>query len=103
MSATAEAIKATLKGGEFLRKASRPEDIFIPEDFNEEQQMIIDTTREFVDKEILPVVERLEIQEPGLTESLLEKAGELGLLGMAIPEEYGGFGKDFNTNTAVLI
>jgi len=103
MSITTAAVKSTLKGGEFLIKSSRMEDLFMPEDFNEEQRMIIDSTREFIDKEVLPVVERLEVLEPGLTESLLEKAGELGLLGMAIPEEYGGFGKDFNTNTAVLI
>jgi alkylation response protein AidB-like acyl-CoA dehydrogenase len=103
MSETAEAVKALLKGGEFLVKASRAEDMFMPEDFNEEQRMIIDTTKEFIDKEVMPLIEQIEVQEPGVTESLLEKAGELGLLGMAIPEEYGGFGKDFNTNTAVLI
>lgn len=103
MSETVEAVKALLQGGEFLIKPSRAEDIFMPEDFNEEQRMIIDTTKEFIDKEVLPLIEQIEVQEPGVTETLLEKAGELGLLGMAIPEEYGGFGKDFNTNTAVLI
>lgn len=64
--------------------------------------MIIDTVVSFVDNEILPYTIKIEIQEPGLTESLLVKAGELGLLGLAIPEEYGGMGKDFNTNSLLI-
>ncbi|MDB3887396.1 acyl-CoA dehydrogenase family protein [bacterium] len=86
-----------LKGGEFLIKETQAKDIFIPEEFNEEQQMIADTCNEFLQQEILPNLERIDAQEEGLTPSLLNKAGELGILGVSIPEEYGGFGKDFVT------
>ncbi|HXH20122.1 MAG TPA: acyl-CoA dehydrogenase family protein [Chitinophagales bacterium] len=91
-----------LKGGEFLIKESQPEEIFTREELNEEQRMIQDMVNGFIEKEVYPVLERLELQEEGLTVSLLHKAAELGLLGMAIPEEYGGFGKDFNTNTVMM-
>lgn len=91
-----------LKGGEFLIKESLREDIFTREELNEEQRMIQDMVNGFIEKEVYPVLERLEHQEEGLTVSLLHKAAELGLLGMAIPEEYGGFGKDFNTNTVMM-
>ncbi|HPW85853.1 MAG TPA: acyl-CoA dehydrogenase family protein [Chitinophagales bacterium] len=96
------AVKNLLKGGEFLVKDTNFMDVFTPEDLNEEQQMIVDSTVSFIESEILPVYPRIEKQEPGLTESLLEKAGELGLLGLAIPEEYGGLGKDFNTNSLLV-
>jgi alkylation response protein AidB-like acyl-CoA dehydrogenase len=102
MSETVTDLKNLLKGGEFLVKESSFQDVFTPEDLNEEQQMIVDTVVSFVDTEITPIYERIEHQEPGLTESLLMKAGELGLLGLAIPEEYGGMGKDFNTNSLLI-
>lgn len=102
MSETLTETKNLLKGGEFLVKESNYNDVFTPEDINEEQQMIIDTVVSFVNTEIIPVYDRIEHQEPGLTESLLVKAGELGLLGLAIPEEYGGMGKDFNTNSLLV-
>ena len=102
MSETLTEVKNLLKGGEFLVKESNYNDTFTPEDLNEEQQMIIDTVVSFVDNEITPIYDRIEKQEPGLTESLLVKAGELGLLGLAIPEEYGGLGKDFNTNSLLI-
>lgn len=89
--------KSTLKGGEFLVKDSTWEDIFIPEEINEEQQMMRDTAKEFVKTEIDPNLDRLDAMEPGLTVEKLDKAGELGLLGLSIPEEFGGFGKDFNS------
>lgn len=89
--------KSTLKGGEFLVKDSTWEDIFIPEEINEEQQMMRDTAREFVKTEIDPNLDRLDAMEPGLAVEKLDKAGELGLLGLSIPEEFGGFGKDFNS------
>src|SRR3954470_212851 len=91
----------TTKGGEWLIKESNPFTTFIPEDFTEEQHMIRDMSQQFVKTEILPVAERIEKQEPGLVPSLLEKAGDLGLLSIAIPEEYGGLGKDFITATIV--
>lgn len=89
--------KSTLKGGEFLVKDSTWEDIFIPEEINEEQQMMRDTAKEFVKTEIDPNLDRLDAMEPGLAVEKLDKAGELGLLGLSIPEEFGGFGKDFNS------
>lgn len=90
--------KETIKGGEFLIKETNPQDVFIPEQFDEEQKMIADTCNDFVEQEILPNIERIESMEEGLTPSLLEKAGELGLLGISVPEELGGFGKDFVTS-----
>ncbi len=90
-----------LKGGEFLIKEADPESIFIPEDLSEEQRMMADAAKEFVTKEIWPKLDAIDKQEAGLTVSLMEKAGELGLLGAAIPEEYGGLGEDFNSNTAI--
>ena len=90
---------SSLKGGEFLTKDSDPQSVFIPEDISEEQKLMSDSAREFVEKEILPKVSAIDHQEPGLVVSLLEKAGELGLLGTSVPEQYGGLGEDFNTNT----
>lgn len=91
--------KEALKGGEFVTKESDPMSVFIPEDMTEEQRMIADTAREFVEKEIIPNVDDIDKQKEGLTVELLEKAGELGLLGASLPEEYGGLGENFDTNT----
>ena len=91
--------KKVLLGGEFLIKDSDPQSVFIPEEINEEQKMMVETVGEFVKNEIWPKLDAIDHKEPGLTVSLLEKAGELGLLGTSIPEEYGGLGGDFNTNT----
>lgn len=93
--------KSVLKGGEFIIKDAQPEDIFVPEEFNEEQWMIRDTVRDFVNSEILPNAQRIEKQEEGLTPSLLEKVAELGLLGSHMPQEYGGLEMDTNTNTLI--
>jgi alkylation response protein AidB-like acyl-CoA dehydrogenase len=87
----------TTKGGEFLIKVTNPEDIFIPEELSEEQLMISKTCLDFLEQEVYPNLERIDAQEEGLMQSILDKAGELGLLGISIPEQYGGFGKDFNT------
>ncbi len=86
-----------IKGGEFLIKETKAENVFIPEEFSEEQHMIGDMCLDFVEKEILPNLERIETLEEGYSASLMEKAGELGLLGITIPENLGGFGKDFVT------
>ena len=86
--------KIVLKGGEWLITESNPHETFIPEDFSEEQKMIQDMGRQFIKTEVLPVIERVEKLEPGLMPSLMQKAGDLGLLGASIPEEYGGLGKD---------
>ncbi|MFH1320806.1 MAG: acyl-CoA dehydrogenase family protein [Bacteroidota bacterium] len=90
--------KITLKGGEFLIKETAAGDIFIPEEIDEEQKMIYDMANDFLKAEIHPILDRIDSQEEGLLCSLVKKAGEQGLLGTAIPEEYGGFGKDFITN-----
>ncbi|MEO7310029.1 MAG: acyl-CoA dehydrogenase family protein [Chitinophagaceae bacterium] len=94
---TATQTSTALKGGEWLVKESNPVDIFVPEDFTEEQKMVMDMCAQFLDAEVLPVIERIDKQEPGLMPSLMEKAGAQGLLGVSIPEEYGGLGKDFVT------
>lgn len=86
------------KGGEFLVKETKPQDIFIPEEFSEEQIMIKETCSDFLEKEILPNLDNIDNQQEGLMVELLEKAGELGLLGVSVPEEYEGFGQDMNTS-----
>jgi len=92
---------STLKGGEWLIKPGSAKDIFTPEDFTEEQLMIRDMCLQFLKAEVLPVMERIDKAEPGLMPSLMEKAGEQGLLSASVPEEYGGMGKDFVTSTLV--
>jgi alkylation response protein AidB-like acyl-CoA dehydrogenase len=86
-----------LKGGEFLIRDTQANDIFIPEQWNEEQQMIAQSCNDFLASEVWPHLDRIDAQEEGLTVSLLDKAAELGLLGLNVPEEYGGFEKDFVT------
>ena len=86
-----------LKGGEFLIRDTQANDIFIPEQWNEEQQMIAQSCHDFLASEVWPNLDRIDAQEEGLTVSLLDKAAELGLLGLNVPEEYGGFEKDFVT------
>ena len=93
--------KTAIKGGEFLIRETNPQDVFIPEEFNEEQQMIADTCATFIQQEVSPILDRIDSQEEGLMPTLLDKAGELGLLGISIPEEYGGLGKDFTTSMIV--
>ena len=90
-----------LKGGEWLVKESLPFETFIPEEYNEEQQMVKDMCASFLDTEVLPILERIDKLEQGLMPSLVAKAGEQGLLGASIPEQYGGLGKDFITSTLV--
>ncbi len=84
-----------LKGGEFLIRETQANDIFIPEQWNEDQQMIAQTCHDFLAAEIWPNLERIDQQEEGLTVSLLDKAAALGLLGLSVPEEYGGYENDF--------
>jgi alkylation response protein AidB-like acyl-CoA dehydrogenase len=87
-----------IKGGEFLIRKTKPEEIFIPEEWNEEQRMIGQMCDDFIDQEVVPHLERIDKMEDGLMLSLLNKAGELGMLGMSVPEEYGGMGVDFKTS-----
>jgi alkylation response protein AidB-like acyl-CoA dehydrogenase len=91
----------SLKGGEWLIKESSPFETFIPEDYNEEQQMVKDMCASFLDNEVMPIVDRIDKMEPGLMAGLVTKAGEQGLLGVSMPEEFGGLGKDFITSTLV--
>jgi alkylation response protein AidB-like acyl-CoA dehydrogenase len=93
--------KKTIKGGEFLISETQYQEVFIPEEFDEEQVMIAQTCRDFLTAEVFPNLDRIDAQEEGLMQSLLEKAGELGILGVSIPEEFGGFGKNFNTSMLV--
>ncbi len=93
--------QTSLKGGEWLIKESNFTDCFTPEEYNEEQQMVKDMCIQFLHSEVLPVIDRIDKMEAGLMPSLLVKAGEQGLLGVSIPEAYGGMGKDFITSTLV--
>ena len=88
-------------GGEFLISDVAPDEIFTPEDFSYEHKMIYHTAKDFVEKEILPNIERLEKKDHNLVLELLARAGELGLLGTDVPEEYGGLGLD-KVSTAVV-
>lgn len=87
-----------IKGGEFIIRNTAPSEIFIPENWTEEQRMIAGMCDEFVAAEITPNIERMDSMEEGFMPSLMEKAGELGLLGMSVPEEFGGMGVDFKTS-----
>lgn len=85
----------TIKGGEFLIKEIKSEAIFVSEEFSEEQKMMKEAVIEFIDREVWPHKERFENKDYALTESVMRKAGELGFLGVSIPEEYGGIGMGF--------
>lgn len=89
--------RKVLKSGEFLVSEVESKDIFIPEEFNEEQLMIAQTCKDFLEAEVYPVMVDLEKGDRELMRSTLKKCGELGLMGVSIPEEYGGFGQDFVT------
>jgi len=93
--------KKAVKGGEFLITETAAEDIFIPEDWNEEQLMMADTCTSFLEANVNNNLDRIDAQEEGLMVKLMNQAGELGLLGISIPEAYGGFGKDFTTSMLV--
>lgn len=100
--AVAEEKKTTIKGGEFLIKETPASQIFIPEEFNEEQKMIADTCRDFLRAEVWSRLDEIDkASSPDLMASLMDKAGELGLMGTVVPEAYGGFGMDFNTSMLV--
>ena len=90
-----------LRGGQFLVKETKCEDVFTPEDFTEEQVMMRDSVIEFVDKELWPNKERFEKKDYALTEEVMRKAGDLGYLSVAVPEAYGGMGMGF-VNTVLV-
>ncbi|MGB7841576.1 MAG: acyl-CoA dehydrogenase family protein [Salinimicrobium sp.] len=94
--------KDLLRGGQFLVKETDAENIFTPEDFTEEQKMMRDSVKEFVDREIWPKKEEFEKKNYKLTEELMKKAGEMGFLGVTVPEEYDGLGMGFVTTMLVV-
>ena len=87
--------KLSIKGGEFIIKDSKPENIFTPEDFSQEHIMMKESVQEFIDREIWPYKERFEKKDYEFTKQCMQKAGELGFLGVSVPENYGGMGMDF--------
>ncbi len=87
--------KDILRGGQFLVKETKCEDVFTPEDFSEEQQMMKESVKEFIDREVWPKKEQFEKKDYALTEEIMRKAGELGFLGIAVPEAYDGMGMGF--------
>jgi alkylation response protein AidB-like acyl-CoA dehydrogenase len=93
--------KTDLKGGQFLVKESSPADTYIREDITEEQAMISQSTADFIANRVHPNIKAIDKQEPGLVVGLLHEIAELGLLGAAVPEEYGGMGVDFATDTFI--
>lgn len=93
--------KTFLRGGEFVVRESTWQSVFIPEDFSEEQNMMAQATTDFVEKEAVPQRERFEQKDYAWTAELMKKAGEQGLLGISVPEEYGGLGMGFNTSMLV--
>lgn len=93
--------KKALQGGEWLIRQTDAQNVFIPEEWTEEQLMVAQTCREFIEKEVAPILDRIDSMEEGLMVSLMNKAGELGLLSITIPEEFGGMGASFNTSCLV--
>jgi alkylation response protein AidB-like acyl-CoA dehydrogenase len=93
---TTTGTKTTLKGGEFIIKESQWQDVYIPEQIDEEQTAMREMTKDFIRKEIDPRLEELD-KDPMKGQEIIDKAGELGLLGLHIPEEYGGLGKDLTS------
>ncbi|TGD78286.1 acyl-CoA dehydrogenase family protein [Hymenobacter wooponensis] len=96
-----EVTNKLVKGGEFIIKETDAQDVFTPADFSEEQNMMHQTALDFVEKEVQPLLERLDNHEEGLMRGLMEKAGQLGLFGVSIPEQYGGLDMDFTTSLRV--
>jgi len=90
-----------LRGGEFLIRETAADDIFIPEEWSEEQLMMKQMTLDFVAQRIIPNLERIEQQEEGLVPKLMEEAGELGLIGSSVPEDLGGMGLDFKSTMLI--
>jgi alkylation response protein AidB-like acyl-CoA dehydrogenase len=94
----AEVTNKPITGGEFLVRSTQASDIFIPEEWTEEQIMMKKMCEDFVNQDIVPNLEAIDHQEEGLMEKLIDKAGSLGMLGISVPEELGGMGMDFKTS-----
>ncbi|TFV95699.1 acyl-CoA dehydrogenase [Algoriphagus kandeliae] len=95
-------LSKSIQGGEFLIRETDAQDVFIPEQFTEEQKMMAQACQDFIDTEITPNIEEIDsMKNPDLVPSIFKKAGELGLLGVSVPEEYGGLGMSFNTSMLI--
>jgi len=95
LMATASSVPTTkISGGSFLLEERQPNEVFTPEDFSEQHQLIAQTAEEFAVNEILPQAEKIEHKDFSITRALLKKAGDLGLSGVEIPEAYGGLEMD---------
>lgn len=92
-----------MKGGEFLIKDQEASSLFIPEEFSEEQKMFQQMARDFIETKVAPIIPKIDkqLENPELIPNLMDEAGELGLLGASMPEEYGGMGIDFNSETVI--
>lgn len=100
MSVTAE--KSSIKGGEFIVRETNAQEVFIPEEFTEEQKMMAQACQDFIDTEITPNVEVIDgMKDPDIVPNIFKKAGELGLLGISVPENYNGLGMSFNTGMLI--
>ena len=93
--------KEVFQGGSFLIQDTPPQEVFTPEDLNDEQKMMAKVTREFIESEVKPKTEQIEHQDWDLTVKLIRKAGELGLLAVDIPTGYGGLGMDLITSLVI--
>ena len=92
--ATTSLPRSASRGGSFLVESCTPEDVFSPAELTDDQKLIGQTAEEFIRNEVVPIIPDLEQHKPGLLAQLLKKAGEIGLLGGGVPEEYGGAGLD---------
>ena len=101
MATIATTPRPVTKGGSFLVESRKPEEIFTPADLTDDHKLIGQTAEEFVTNEVLPLAHELEEKKPGLMPALLKKAGELGLLGGGVPEQYGGSGLDKISSTVL--
>ncbi|GAB5525868.1 MAG: acyl-CoA dehydrogenase family protein [Roseivirga sp.] len=94
--------KSSIKGGEFIVRETNAQEVFIPEEFTEEQKMMAQACQDFIDTEITPNVEAIDgMKDPEMIPNIFKKAGELGLLGISVPEAYNGLGMSFNTGMLI--
>lgn len=95
-------LSKSIQGGEFLIRETEAQAVFIPEEFTEEQKMMAQACQDFIDTEITPNIEEIDsMKNPEIVPSIFKKAGELGLLGVSVPEQYGGLGMSFNTSMLI--
>ena len=94
--------KKSIKGGEFIVRETEANEVFIPEEFSEEQKMMAQACQDFIDTEISPKADEIDsMKDPDLVPGIFKKAGDLGLLGISVPEQYNGMGMSFNTSMLI--